>query len=74
MTSTTLKNLIIKLKNLPDNLVNEVDAFVDYVIHKNAENQQEIPDWQKELVLKRVNDNLTPIDAFEMLDAIESEK
>lgn len=41
------------------------------MISNNSKNKQEIPEWQKELVLKRVNDNLTPIYASDMLYEIE---
>ena len=35
---------------------------------------QEIPDWQKEIVMNRIEHKKEPVDAFEMLNTLENEK
>jgi hypothetical protein len=54
-------NLLIK-KN--KNLDNEI-------VIKTA---QEIPVWQKEIVMNRIENKQEPVDAFEMLNTLENEK
>jgi hypothetical protein len=54
-------NLLIK-KN--KNLDNEI-------VIKTA---QEIPVWQKEIVMNRIENKQEPVDAFEMLSTLENEK
>ena len=48
--------------------------------YKNLDNEivikdlQEIPDWQKEIVMNRIEHKKEPVDAFEMLNTLENEK
>ena len=36
--------------------------------------EQEIPQWQKDIVLNRIKNKKEPVDALEMLNAFENEK
>jgi hypothetical protein len=48
--------------------------------YKNLDNEivikdaQEIPVWQKEIVMNRIENKQEPVDAFEMLNTLENEK
>jgi hypothetical protein len=72
MTTTALKNVNSKLKNLPDALVEELEKYIDYLTFKYAQENQEIPQWHKDIVLKRINEKQTPVDAFAMLDDLDT--
>jgi hypothetical protein len=72
MTTTALKNVNSKLKNLPDTLVEELEKYIDYLIFKYAQENQEIPQWHKEIVLKRTSEKQEPVDAFAMLDDLDA--
>jgi hypothetical protein len=52
--------LIKKYKNLDNEIV--------------IKNAQEIPVWQKEIVMNRIKNKQEPVDAFEMLNTLENEK
>jgi hypothetical protein len=68
MTATALKHVNSKLKNLPDTLVEEVEKYIDFLTFKHSQETSNVPEWHKEIVLNRIKDKQTPIDAFEMLD------
>lgn len=68
MSTTSLKSVNEKLKNLPEAMLDEVDYFIDFLTYKNAKEAMDIPQWQKEEVLKRQKENKPTTDAFEMLD------
>ncbi|MBP6127950.1 hypothetical protein [Flavobacterium sp.] len=68
MTATALKHVNSKLKNLPDTLVAEVEKYIDFLTFKHSQETSNVPEWHKEIVLNRIKDKQTPIDAFEMLD------
>ncbi len=68
MTATALKQVNSKLKNLPDTLVEEVEKYIDFLTFKHSQETSNVPEWHKEIVLNRIKDKQTPIDAFEMLD------
>lgn len=70
MTATALKHVNSKLKNLPDTLVEEVEKYIDFLTFKHSQETSNVPEWHKEIVLNRIKDKQTPIDAFEMLDDI----
>lgn len=72
MTTAALKHVNTKLKELPDALVEEVEKYIDFLTYKHNQNTQEIPEWHKEEVLKRIKDRKAPIDAFKMLDDLEA--
>jgi hypothetical protein len=43
------------------------------VIILPSEVEDEIPQWQKDIVLERIKNPQTPVDAFEMIDQLEKE-
>jgi len=73
MNTTTIKQVNSKLKQLPDTLLEEVERYIDFLTFKHKQETQDIPQWQKDIVLKRVKDAKKPVDAFEMLDDLENE-
>jgi hypothetical protein len=73
MTTASLKHINNKLKNLPDTLVVEVEKYIDFLTFKHAQENQEVPQWHKEIVLKRMKENQNPVDAFQMLDDLEAD-
>ena len=46
---------------------------VEVIILAIVENDN-IPEWHKEIVLERIKNSQTPVDAFEMIDELEKEK
>lgn len=71
MTTTALKQVNSKLKNLPDTLIEEVERYIDFLTFRHNEDTSIVPNWQKEIVLQRIKDKKTPVDAFEMLKELE---
>ena len=43
------------------------------VIILPSELEDEIPQWQQDIVLERIKNPQTPVDAFEMIDQLEKE-
>jgi hypothetical protein len=43
------------------------------VIILPSEIEDDIPQWQKDIVLDRIKNPQTPVDAFEMIDQLEKE-
>jgi len=43
------------------------------VIILPSELEDDIPQWQKDIVLERIKNPQTPVDAFEMIDQLEKE-
>lgn len=70
--STTIKQVNSKLKDLPEALLKEVENYIDFLAFKQNQ-KSDIPQWQKDIVLKRIKDNQKPVDAFEMLSSLEEE-
>ncbi|AJH15183.1 hypothetical protein [Myroides profundi] len=62
--SERLKRVSYKLENLPENLLREVDLFIDYLTEEESSN---IPQWQQSIVLDRIENSTEFVDAFEML-------
>lgn len=73
MNTTTIKQVNSKLKQLPETLLEEVDRYIDFLTFKYKQDTEDVPQWHKDLVLKRVKDARKPVDAFEMLDELENE-
>lgn len=71
MTATALKHVSDKLKNLPDNLIVEVENYIDFLAYKHSQESNEIPQWHKDEVFKRIELNKKPVDAFEMIDKLD---
>ncbi len=40
-------------------------------VNTKLQSALEIPQWHKEIVSKRIEDNKKPVDAFEMLDNLD---
>ena len=54
MNAEAIKQVSTKLKNLPDSLLEEVEKYIDFLVYKNAEETEEIPQWHKDEVLGRI--------------------
>ena len=54
MNAEAIKQVSTKLKNLPDSLLEEVEKYIDFLVYKNAEETEEIPQWHKDEVLLRI--------------------
>jgi len=74
MGSTTINQVNSKLKNLPDTLLKEVEKYIDFLTFKYNQDAQDIPQWHRDIVLKRIQDKKEPVDAFEMVDDLETEE
>ncbi len=72
MTTTAIKHVNSKLKNLPDALVEELEKYIDFLTFRYTQESQDIPQWHKDIVLKRMSEKQTPIDAFTMLDDLDA--
>ncbi len=72
MTAAAIKHVNTKLKDLPDALLGEVEKYIDFLAFKYSQESQEIPQWHKDVVINRIKDKKTPVDAFEMLDNLEA--
>lgn len=68
--SERLKRVNYKLENLPENLLREVDLFIDYLTEEELSN---IPQWQQSIVLDRIENSTEFVDAFEMLAQLKNE-
>jgi hypothetical protein len=71
MTATALKQVNDKLKNLPESLIEEVESYIDFLAYKHSQKLNEIPQWHKDEVFKRINSNEKPVDAFDMIDNLD---
>ena len=71
MTATALKHVNDKLKNLPDSLIDEVENYIDFLAYKYAQDANEITQWHKDEVLKRIKLDNKPVDAFDMIDKLD---
>lgn len=61
MTTTAIKKLTSKLKVLPDELLLEVEKYLDFLNYKYTQEASlsNIPQWQKDLVMERMNNPQT---------------
>ena len=73
MDVTNIEKVNSKLKKLPDSLLKEIENYIDFLAFRQSQPNDDIPQWQKEIVLKRVLEENEPVDAFEMLDKLEAE-
>lgn len=67
MNAEAIKQVSSKLKNLPDSLLEEVEKYIDFLVYKNTEETEDIPQWHKDEVLRRIKANEPPKDAFAMI-------
>lgn len=73
MDSDSLKQINYKLKQLPEKFLEEVERYIDFLTFKHKQETEDIPQWHKDLVLKRIKEAKKPVDAFDMLDELENE-
>lgn len=73
MSTTTIKQVNSKLKQLPETLLEEVERYIDFLTFKHKQDTEDIPQWHKDIVLKRVKEAKKPVNAFEMLDDLDNE-
>lgn len=73
MRTTAINQVSSKPKVLPDALLQEVEKYIDFLTFKyNQETAiSNIPQWQKDIVLDRLHNPQTTMDAFEMIDDLE---
>ena len=71
MTVTALKQVNNKLKNLPDSLIDEVESYIDFLAYKHFQESNQIPQWHKDEVSRRIKLNQKPVNAFDMIDNLE---
>ena len=71
MTTSALKHVSDKLKNLPDSLIEDVEKYIDFLDYKYTQETNDIPQWHKDEVIKRIKLNQKPVDAFDMIDSLE---
>ncbi|SFN19487.1 hypothetical protein SAMN05421741_10252 [Paenimyroides ummariense] len=73
MDSNSLKQVNYKLKQLPEKFLEEIERYIDFLTFKHKQETEDITQWQKDLVLKRIKEAKNPVDAFDMLDELENE-
>lgn len=74
MNTSTIKQVNDKLKVLPENLLEEVEKYIDFLSFRYLqEDPSGIPQWQQDIVLDRVKNPKKSEDAFEMLEELEKE-
>lgn len=71
MTTSAIKHVNSKLKNLPDALVEEVEKYIDFLAFKYSQESQDVPQWNKDVVLQRIENQEPPVDAFKMIEELE---
>ena len=71
MTTSALKHVSDKLKNLPDSWIEDVEKYIDFLDYKYTQETNDIPQWHKDEVIKRIKLNQKPVDAFDMIDSLE---
>ncbi|MBP8157650.1 MAG: hypothetical protein KAX93_04665 [Flavobacterium sp.] len=71
MTTSAIKHVNSKLKNLPDTLLGEVEKYIDFLAFKHSQETSNIPQWHQDIVLERIKDEGIPSDAFEMINSLE---
>ena len=71
MTTSAIKHVNSKLKNLPDALVEEVEKYIDFLAFKYSQESQDVPQWHKDAVLQRIENQEPPVDAFKMIEELE---
>ena len=57
MNATTIEQVNLKLKQLPESLLEEVERYIDFLTYKhNQETEFELSDEQKEILDNRLNE------------------
>jgi len=73
MNTTTIQQVKSKLKQLPEVLLEDVDRYIDFLTFKYKQDSENIPEWHKDVVMKRIKEAQKPVDAFEMLDSLDKD-
>jgi len=75
MSTHSLKPIHDKLKHLPESLLKDVENYIDFLAFKYEKQQEDVPQWQKDVLDKRLDsyhnnpDDVLPIETlFEILD------
>ncbi len=71
MSPAAIKHVNAKLKSLPESLLVEVENYIDFLAFKYKEKVEDVPQWHQDIVLKRIQENQTPVDAFDMLKELK---
>jgi hypothetical protein len=71
MNTTAIEKVNIQLKNLSDSLIEEIEKYLEFLIFKYNQENQDIQEWHKNIVLDRIENPKKSVDAFEMIDALE---
>ena len=72
----TIKDIQNNLKSLPEELLGNVNDYIDFLKSKYVSKKNElmeVPDWHKEIVLERMKNPSKLVDAEEMIDKIENQ-
>jgi len=75
MNESTIKQVNAKLKQLPENLLEDVERYIDFLTFRHKLEKEDIPQWQKNILDNRLDsyqnspDDILPIKTlFEILD------
>jgi len=75
MNESTIKQVNAKLKQLPENLLEDVERYIDFLTFRHKLEKEHIPQWQKNILDNRLDsyqnspDDILPIKTlFEILD------
>ncbi|WP_177763356.1 addiction module protein [Flavobacterium sp. I3-2] len=75
MNGSTIKQINAKLKQLPEDLLEDVERYIDFLTFRYKLEKEDIPQWQKNILDKRLDsyqnspDDVLPIKTlFEILD------
>ena len=72
MQTSTINQVNNKLKTLPEKLLKEVENYIDFLAFKYLqEDAPEIQQWQKDIVMERMNNPQKPVDALKMVLDLE---
>ena len=71
MTTSAIKHVNSKLKNLPDALEKKKKKYIDFLAFKYSQESQDVPQWHKDVVLQRIENQEPPVDAFKMIEELE---
>ena len=72
MQTSTINQVNNKLKSLPEKLLKEVENYIDFLAFKYLqEDAPEIQQWQKDIVMERMNNPQKPVDALKMVEDLE---
>lgn len=56
MNTSTIKQVNDKLKVLPENLLEEVEKYIDFLSFRYLQEDSDIPEWHKTIVAERLEE------------------